>query len=380
MSNKGLYNFPLLTLLFLFSFKNIICQTEKDFSISKCNDNNDLLFNEYCFNNFSTFENYQINHLAKNNDGDLVVELTKYTQNNEISKKFYELTKDGQSFFSDESSSTKQFDIIIDEDTYNENLHFSLDGSKNLFVYIYNNRLNQYLFSINAYNSMVELYDVNNNNNKYYIWSFNKFFNLDLDRYYSPCSYELFELKQGLSYIIAFIPKETVNEGMKTYIFIKKFRFKSFDKNAYDELGSVTFQNFVNKKILNVFLMDNNGENNDENTFAVLTYDENSRRRISKIVPPGDWLLLRKTETNYVFNMKFYKNTITESNDVEISGFLTAYYHGEKLFIKSLYLNDGLFVFLYYKEDGYFYVELYELINEDSKMLSKQVERSYINT
>ena len=151
MSNNALYNFPLLTLLFLFSFKNIICQTEKDFSISKCNDNNDLLFNEYCFNNFSTFENYQINHLAKNNDGDLVVELTKYTQNNEISKKFYELTKDGQSFFSDESSSTKQFDINIDDKTYNENLHFSLDGSKNLIVSIYDNIENQYLFSINSY-------------------------------------------------------------------------------------------------------------------------------------------------------------------------------------------------------------------------------------
>ena len=45
-----------------------------------------------------------------------------------------------------------------------------LDDSKSLFVTI-NNEANiedQYLLSINKYNSLVELYDFNNNNNNIY--------------------------------------------------------------------------------------------------------------------------------------------------------------------------------------------------------------------
>ena len=62
-----------------------------------------------------------------------------------ISQNAYISTKDGQSF--------------------NENLHFNFDVSKNLFVSIYDNKENQYLFSINSYNSMLGLYDVNNKDN-----------------------------------------------------------------------------------------------------------------------------------------------------------------------------------------------------------------------
>ena len=368
MSKDSVINFILFTFIFFSSFNNINGQTGEDISISQC-DRYDTLTTEKCFNNVLKFENYEINNLAKNNNGDFIVEFTENTENNEksLSRRFYGLKYDGQSFFSDESSSTKQIVINIDENTYNENLHFSLDGSKNLFVYIYNNRLNQYLFSIYAYNSMVELYDVNNNNNKYYIWSFNKFFNLDLDRYYSPCSYELFELKQGLSYIIAFIPKETVNEGMKTYIFIKKFRFKSFDKNAYDELGAVTFQNFVNKKILNVFTIDDD----DKNTFVVLTCKSNTRRRNSEITPPGVYLSVRRGLAYYEFTMKFYSND--ESKNIVITdGYLRTYYRGEELFIKSLYLNNQLVAFIY-NRNGYntFYVELFQLkYNEPTDYIS----------
>ena len=155
--NDSSINFILFTLLFLFSSRIIKCLPEEDNSISICSDNDDSLNNEHCFNNILKFENYKVNHFAKNNNGDFIVEFTKYTENDEISsfRRFYGLTNDGQSFFSDESPYTKGFAVNIDEGTYDENLDFSLEDSKNLFVSIYNNRYNQYLFSINAYNSII---------------------------------------------------------------------------------------------------------------------------------------------------------------------------------------------------------------------------------
>ena len=144
-------------------------------------------------------------------------------------------------------------------------------------------------------------------------------FNLNVDIYLSSWSYGIFELKKGVAYIIVFIPKDKIDRKIPRAIFINKLGFKSFDQNAYDELESITFEEFENKKILGVFLIDDDDENNGENTFVVLIYDDDTgRRRNSKIIPPGDWLLLRKT-TNYVFNLIFYKNNITEAKDMEIN-------------------------------------------------------------
>ena len=237
--NVLLTYFYIHILLFLFSFQISNCQSKNYFSI---------VDEEDTFTNVLKFENYQLNHFAKNNEGDFVVSFTEYTENiKSSSRKFYGLKNDGQYFFSDEESFERELKVNINEEIYNS----GLDRSKNLFVYINDNTDKQYLFSINAYNSMVELFDVDNNDNKYYIWSFNKFFDLNLDEYYSPCSYEIFSLKKEKSYIIAFLPKEKISSDKSNAIFIKKFRFKSFDKNAFEEIKPITFESFENKKIFN---------------------------------------------------------------------------------------------------------------------------------
>ena len=161
-----------------------------------------------------------------------------------------------------------------------------------------------------------------------------------------------------MAYIIAFIPKNAVNEEVSNAIFLKKFRFKSFDENAYEELKFVSFENFKNNKILSVFLIDDD----DKNTFVVLTCSANTRRRRnSKIIPPGDWLSLRKI-TNYDFKMKFYSNEIDELKDIKIEESSFINYQGEELFIKSLYLDNRLVSFIYHMEnEDMFYVELFEL-------------------
>ena len=199
MSNAiyfSLIDFYFFIFLFFLSYGNIFCQ-EEYYSFSEC-DYYNLLTNEYCFNNIIIFKdkNYQVNHFAKNKNGDFIVEFTENTEYDELSSSrlFYGLTKNGQYLFPNESSHTYEYKIDIDEETYYENVFYNLDGiydSKNLFVTIWNaaNRGNEYLFSINSYYSMVELHDLKNKDNKYQ--SFNKFFKLDEKDYFWPYNYEI---------------------------------------------------------------------------------------------------------------------------------------------------------------------------------------------
>ena len=92
---------------------------------------------------------------------------------------FYGLKNNGQNLFYNKSSNTLEFNISNDEKTSNENI--GLIKSKNLFVTIKNtdNIEVQYLFAINADNSIVEFYDLNNYNNVYYIWKLNEFFQIN---------------------------------------------------------------------------------------------------------------------------------------------------------------------------------------------------------
>ena len=116
----------------------------------------------------------------------------------------------------------------------------------------------------------------------------------------------------------------------------------------------------------------------DENTFVVFTCTENSqRRRISKIIPPGDWLSLRKTPS-YNYYMKFYNKDLDDFIDIYLNdGYFATYYNWEELFIKSLYLDNRIVSFIYFKEgDDSFYFELFELNykGEERYIDSKNVE------
>ena len=116
---------------------------------------------EKCFNNVLKLKNYQVNHFAENKNGDFVVEFTKFTENNEISssRKFYGLKKGGEYFFQDGSDHLRE--ITINNVEENENQNFNLDGSKTLFVYIYNT----FLFDIKSlYKYIYYIY------NYYKIW------------------------------------------------------------------------------------------------------------------------------------------------------------------------------------------------------------------
>ena len=165
------FYFLITIILFLSNLIPIICQLPQ----YDCNFFSPLTQTQ-CFNNIFKFDhkNYQSNNFARNKNGDLVLE---FSEDNEISSSrlFYGLTKDGRYLFSNESSYSNEFNVVIEEETFYDNDFYYLDKikkSKNLFISIKNSPINgnQYLFSINSYNSMVELYDLNNDNNNYYIW------------------------------------------------------------------------------------------------------------------------------------------------------------------------------------------------------------------
>ena len=268
---KTSLNFYLILLL---SFLMIKSQSTRDpfANLESCLDE-PYLSNEYCFNNNIFFDSkkYQINNFAKNENGDLMLQISEQTKYGikSTSRLFYGLTNEGRYLFKNESSYSNEFKVNIDEDTFDDNDFYHINpikDSKNLFVTIKNtpNKENKYLFSINSYNSMVELYDLNNDNNNYIIWSFHKFFNLNSDDYNFPFDYELFEIKDRNEYVIVFIPKIKIEEQILNANFMKKFRFQSFDVNAFEERSLATYNDYLDTKILNVFLMD------DLNTLVVL--------------------------------------------------------------------------------------------------------------
>ena len=144
-------------------------------------------------NNIIIFEHTKYSGGAIDKDGDLFIEYYSDEKNNDIPKSilFYGLSKNDRYCFSNESSYTKEENIDIDEiiDIEGYYNYYKIYDSKNLFVTIKNdvNRENQYLFSINSYNSIVELHNFNDNTDKSrYIWDFKDFFNLREDEYNFP--------------------------------------------------------------------------------------------------------------------------------------------------------------------------------------------------
>ena len=219
----------LINMLFIQSqgeeVQNIIIFNHKKFSAGTINKNGDLFIEYYSEENYYDLPNSIL---------------------------FYALSKEGRYYFSNESSYTLEKNIDIDEtkDLMGYYNNFKIYDSKILFVTTKSdiNTGKQYLFSINSYNSIVELHNFNDDANKdHYIWDFKDFFNLEDDENNFPYERELYELKGQSLYIIVFIPKILVTENFKDMIFIKKFTFKSFSEDAYEELKSLTFNNYINR-------------------------------------------------------------------------------------------------------------------------------------
>ena len=157
------------------------------FHDAKCGSTPINFNDESIFNKITKFDSkYLMNNFAQNKNGDLVLELTDLIKddNNEFSSRlFYGMTKEGRPLFSNKTSYTKEIQINKSKEILNGDECTDINRSHNsinLFVSIKNapNKNCQYLFSINPHNSMLELFNLNDDKADYYLWGFNTFFNL----------------------------------------------------------------------------------------------------------------------------------------------------------------------------------------------------------
>ena len=374
-TNKHFYILLLLSLAmikFASSAPNIR-QTQSDEDrdpfahVYSCENEYNSINNFDCFNQNIQFKEkkYQINNFAKTENEDFLLQISEQTKYGieSTSRLFYGLTNEGRYYFSNKSSYSHEFNINIDEDTFYDNEFYwtnPIENSKNLFVSL-RNKENKYLFSINSYNSMVELYDLNNDNNNYIIWSFHEFFKLNPDDYFFLFDYELFEIKDRNEYVIAFIPQMNIDEDILDVTFIKRFRFQSFDINAFEDRGSLTYQDYLYAKILNVFLMD------DLNTIVVLSVNETEEEEndfpTKRALDNTRIKRFTDSEKYYKFNLKFYNpnlKPLLNKKEVKLSFELKInYYEDTDIFIKSLYLNifgEPYVIFVYSYDDYYSFV------------------------
>ena len=140
ISNKITKHFYIILFLSLSMIKFINCQDEfsdpsgdgeivqeeprDPFSyIDVCYDEEELyIYNTYCFNQIIIFDHkkYQVNNFAKNKDEDFLIQYSEYTKyvNPSSSRLFYGLTKDGRYLFSNESSYSNEFNVVIEEEIF----------------------------------------------------------------------------------------------------------------------------------------------------------------------------------------------------------------------------------------------------------------------
>ena len=300
--------------------------------------------------NIIIFNNAKYNSGSINKNGDLLIEYYSeekyYDMPNYIL--FYCLSKNGRYCFSDESSYTKEKNIEIDEiiDIIGYYNYYNIYDSKNLFVSLKDdpNKEAQYLFSINPYNSIVELHDFNNITDiNHYIWNLNDFFNLTDDYYNFPYKKEIYESELAgiTNYIITFIPTELVNEEIKDLSFIKTFIFKSFNEDTFIEKNSIKYKDYINRRIIDTFYMD------DKGTLVTISYKVGVYPFRLSFNFYAQNLRTKALEKDLDFNNLFARDTV---------------------YFKSLYLKNNFVMFSYFyfnclgwNDCNHIYIDLYNI-------------------
>ena len=173
--------------------------------------------------------------------------------------------------------------------------------------------------------------------------------------YYFEYKYSLFEIKEELSYLMAFIPINTIDNNIIEKKFIKKFRFKSFDSKTHEEINSLKYNDFLTSTIINVFFMD------DSETLVVFIFinveiddDENtaqqglhSGRALNIILYRRGYLKTgskigenvssrRKLENNQLYKLKLYDKNLNFLKFLDTTEF--NFQIDQLLYFKSIYI------------------------------------------
>ena len=218
------------------------------------------------------------------------------------------------------------------------------------------------------------------------MFSNNEFFELDEYDYIFPYDYTLFELKKESAYIILFIPKIDINIDMENIKFIKKFQFKSFDSDAYEEINSIKYKDYINNFIICSFYMD------DSNTLVVISYvnyietkeelaheveiedKERRRRNLKKDDSPND---IEGFEPSQIIGKKyiltFYNHNLAplrfvKNNELYFSNSLENDLISD-IYFKAIYLKNKNVFFAYISDDKLKF-DLYKISNQGGHALN----------
>ena len=277
-----------------------------------------------CFNEIITInledKNYRAGHFALNKNGDMIVEYSS-----EEYRLFYGLKKDGKYFF---PNINKEIEIKSDEISSNLIRRYE---SINSFVSLFDdfNKEQEFLLSISANLSILELY------------------NLENDEYSIQESTLFFDKSNGLySHIFQILEAKINNKNIyfcvyiynksKTgrYIAIRRFGLASF--NSYDIISS------------------------DETT-----YQDNYGTRIVSSIIINDYIIIFFMHSNEYYYIYFYDFDLSLKGTQELGPFSDGNL-GTGIFFKACNLKDNYLAFLYFGNSNNFNFNIFQFFPEKS--------------
>ena len=313
---------------FIFLIIQILIQIK--FVNNACSNGNNLI-DVNCFNGLIILpERYRAAQFVTDKEGNMIIEYSKDLSGNEEYRLFYGLKKNGRNYFKDEQAHK----ILKIETSENNKARYE---ARNIFVSLEDdiNKNNQYLFSTSSYDTLTELYQINENSINYKVKGTIKFWNIiDIFSY----QYSLMELQKNNKniYFCVFTEHETdqikIDNEWKDYsmtITLKKFGLKSFDLENYDNITSLSFTDNFNNRIVSSFIM-------QEKDILVLFYLKSVDNPVKKF-------------NHAKFAIKFYDFDLNEINEIIISqNYIDQPRSGEGIFFKGLYLKEDYASFIYY--------------------------------
>ena len=188
-------------------------------------------------------DKWRAGNAATNKNGDFIIEYSLNPAESQ-SRLFYGLKKDGRHYFPNVPFFKEISSITCSDCGDNYKGRFF---SMNLFVSLIDDgTAKQYLFSMSSDNSIVELFDIENDFT-HFAWKTTNF--LSISNPISSYQYALFEIGDTNNYISVFIE----NAGTVT---IKKFNIKAFDSDNQKEIQSATINDAYNGRVVTAFRLD----------------------------------------------------------------------------------------------------------------------------
>ena len=287
--------------------------------------------NTNCFTDIKIFGNdnkyYRAGHFASNKNGDMVIEYS-YLQY----RLFFDLKNDGKYLYPEE---TKEIEIInssIDPDIIRRY------ESVNCFVSLCNdtNKDKEYLMSLSSWKTLIELYDLENN--EYSIYPTTLFF----DFQYGTHSYVFQILEAKINDINTYfcIYILNVNSNLDEYhnfIQIKKFILTNFDEQIIEQKTITIDDNIAFIRITSSIICEN---------YDVLII----------------FFMNRISSAYYAY---IYNYELIKQNGFQYVGSITIpSNYNDGLFFKALYLQYNFGAFLYFGDLSYFIIQVFILTHD----------------